>query len=172
MLFRSSTHPPHWYGLKFFNVYGHRESHKGRMASMVYHGFNQIQAGGSVRLFRSHREGIADGEQKRDFIYVKDIVRVIDWLLTDAPASGIYNLGTGEARSFNDLIRAVFKAMDRPARIEYIDMPEDLRETYQYFTQAPMQKLKNAGYRSDFYSLEAGVADYVRNHLLAESDMA
>jgi ADP-L-glycero-D-manno-heptose 6-epimerase len=166
------THPPHWYGLKFFNVYGHRESHKGRMASMVYHGFNQIHTGGSVRLFRSHRNGIADGEQKRDFIYVKDIIRVIEWLLTATPTSGIYNLGTGEARSFNDLIRAVFKAMNRSPRIEYIDMPEDLRETYQYFTQAPMQKLQNAGYRGSFYSLEEGVADYVCNYLLSEADPA
>lgn len=169
---KQTVHPPHWYGLKFFNVYGYRESHKGRMASMVYHGFNQIRSGGTVRLFRSHREGFGDGEQKRDFIYVKDIARVIEWLMTDAPASGIYNLGTGEARSFNDLIRAVFQSLNQPPRIEYIDMPEDLRETYQYFTQAPMQKLQKAGYRGGFYSLEEGVDDYVRQYLLPEADPA
>lgn len=158
--------PPHWYGLKFFNVYGYRESHKGRMASMVFHGFNQIRSTGAVRLFRSHRSGIADGEQKRDFIYVKDIIRVIQWLLADRPASGIYNLGTGEARSFNDLISAVFGAMGLPPRIEYIDMPLDLRESYQYYTEAPMGKLRSAGYAGEFYSLEEGVADYVRHYLL------
>ncbi len=161
-----TTHPPHWYGLKFFNVYGHRESHKGRMASMVFHGFNQIQSQGSVRLFRSHRAGIADGEQKRDFIYVKDIARVISWLLKEMPLNGIYNLGTGKARSFNDLIQAVFLSMGRPAQIEYIDMPADLQDSYQYFTEAPMQKLRSAGYSAPFYSLEEGVGDYVRNYLL------
>ncbi len=161
-----NTHPPHWYGLKFFNVYGYREAHKGRMASMVFHGFNQIRTQGSVRLFRSHRAGIADGEQKRDFIYVKDIVRVIQWLLQVAPSNGIYNLGTGQARSFNDLIQAVFQAMGRPVKIEYVDMPADLQDSYQYFTEAPMQKLRSAGYTAPFFSLEEGVGDYVRNYLL------
>lgn len=160
------THPPHWYGLKFFNVYGHREQHKARMASMIYHGFLQIQEQGSVRLFKSHRAGVADGEQQRDFIYVKDIARVIDWLMLYRPASGIYNLGSGRARSFNDLIRAVFSALDHPVRIEYIDMPPDLRETYQYYTEAPMEKLRAAGYRVPFFSLEDGVSDYVRGYLM------
>lgn len=163
---QQSVHPPAWYGLKFFNVYGYRESHKGRMASMVYHGFQQIQSGGVVRLFKSHREGIADGEQRRDFIYVKDICRVIGWLMYGTAPSGIYNLGTGRARSFNDLIRAVFQALDRPVQIEYFEMPADLRDTYQYFTEAPMEKLRRAGYPYEFDSLEQGVSDYVRHYLL------
>jgi ADP-L-glycero-D-manno-heptose 6-epimerase len=162
--------PPHWYGLKFFNVYGYREAHKGRMASMVYHGFHQIRETGQVRLFKSHRAGIADGEQKRDFIYVKDIVQVIDWLMRNRPANGIYNLGSGVARSFNDLIGAVFASMGLPTRIEYIDMPADLQETYQYFTEAPMNKLRVAGYSQSFYSLEEGVADYVGKYLLSSDD--
>jgi ADP-L-glycero-D-manno-heptose 6-epimerase len=162
------NHPPHWYGLKFFNVYGFREEHKGRMASMIYHGFHQIRERGFVRLFKSHRPDYGDGEQRRDFIYVKDIVRVIQWLLSTAPESGIYNLGTGKARTFNDLICAVFAAMDLSPNIEYIDMPEDLRNSYQYFTEASMGKLREAGYPSEFYSLEQGVTDYVRNYLLAE----
>lgn len=158
--------PPAWYGLKFFNVYGFREAHKGRMASMVYHGFHQIREQGQVRLFRSHRPEVLDGEQKRDFIYVKDIVRVVEWLIAATPVSGLFNLGTGTARSFNDLIGAVFSAMDRPVQIEYIDMPADLRDSYQYFTQAPMDKLRQAGYTNSFYTLEEGVADYVRRYLL------
>ncbi len=167
---QSNFQPPHWYGLKFFNVYGFRESHKGRMASMVYHGFQQIRARGVVRLFKSHRAGIADGEQRRDFIYVKDVVRVIDWLMGCSAPSGIYNLGTGQARSFNDLIRAVFRALELPPRIEYFDMPADLRDTYQYFTEAPMEKLRAAGYPYECYSLEEGVGDYVRHHLLPAAD--
>ncbi len=163
---QSNNHPPHWYGLKFFNVYGFRESHKGRMASMVYHGFQQIRERGVVRLFKSHRSGIADGEQRRDFIYVKDVVRVIDWLMGCSAPSGIYNLGTGRARSFNDLIRAVFQALALPARIDYFEMPADLQDTYQYFTEAPMEKLRSAGYPYEFYSLEEGVGDYVRHYLL------
>lgn len=158
--------PPHWYGLKFFNVYGYREDHKGRMASMIFHGYHQILQQGVVRLFRSHRAGVADGEQKRDFVYVKDIVHVIQWLMQDCPPSGIYNLGSGQARSFNDLIRAVFQAMERPVEIEYIDMPADLRETYQYYTEAPMEKLRSAGYDRPFYGLEEGVTDYVRGYLM------
>lgn len=159
--------PPHWYGLKFFNVYGYREDHKGRMASMIYHGYHQILERGAVRLFRSHRAGIADGEQKRDFVYVRDIVRVVEWLIKSCPQSGIYNLGSGQARSFNDLIRAVFQAMERPVDIQYIDMPEDLRETYQYYTEAPMGKLRAAGYDQPFFSLEEGVSDYVRGYLMS-----
>ena len=167
---QQSVQPPAWYGLKFFNVYGYRESHKGRMASMVYHGFQQIQSSGVVRLFKSHREGIADGEQRRDFIYVKDISRVIGWLMGRTAPSGIYNLGTGQARSFNDLIRAVFQALDLPVQIEYFEMPADLRNTYQYFTEAPMQKLRRAGYPYEFYSLEQGVSDYVRQYLLPPTE--
>ncbi|MFM7671220.1 MAG: ADP-glyceromanno-heptose 6-epimerase [Bacteroidota bacterium] len=165
-----SSRPPHWYGLKFFNVYGYREAHKGRMASMVYHGFHQVLEKGTVRLFRSHRPGVQDGEQQRDFIYVKDIVRVIDWLMTSCPVSGIYNLGTGQARPFNDLIGAVFQAVGRPTQIEYIDMPEDIRDSYQYYTEAPMDKLRAAGYPYPFYSLEEGVTDYLQTYLLPETD--
>jgi ADP-L-glycero-D-manno-heptose 6-epimerase len=158
--------PPHWYGLKFFNVYGYREAHKGRMASMVFHGYHQILDQGVVRLFRSYQSGVADGEQKRDFVYVKDIVRVVEWLICTQPKSGVYNLGSGQARSFNDLIRAVFTAMGRPVNIQYIDMPQDLRETYQYYTQAPMQKLRSVGYDRAFFSLEEGVTDYVQGYLM------
>lgn len=163
---QQALQPPHWFGLKFFNVYGFREDHKGRMASMVYHGFHQIQKSGGVRLFKSHRPDYRDGEQRRDFIYVKDIIRVIDWLLSSPPPSGIYNLGTGKARTFNDLIGAVFAAMGIAPNIDYIDMPEDLRDSYQYFTEASMDKLRRAGYPNDFYTLEEGVSDYVRNYLL------
>lgn len=165
-----ANRPPHWYGLKFFNVYGFRESHKGRMASMVYHGFHQVMDQGSVRLFRSHRTDYRDGEQQRDFIYVKDIMQVIDWLMSNKPASGIYNLGTGKARSFNDLIGAVFQAVGKDVQIEYIDMPQDLRDSYQYFTEAPMEKLRSIGYTHPFYTLEEGVSDYVQNYLLAEAE--
>jgi ADP-L-glycero-D-manno-heptose 6-epimerase len=158
--------PPHWYGLKFFNVYGYREAHKGRMASMIFHGYHQILDQGEVRLFRSHRTGVGDGEQKRDFVYVKDIVRVMEWLMHSPPVSGIYNLGSGQARSFNDLIRAVFSAMGLPAQIRYIDMPQDLRDTYQYYTEASMEKLRSAGYSEPFFSLEQGVSDYVQGYLM------
>jgi ADP-L-glycero-D-manno-heptose 6-epimerase len=161
-----AKHPPHWFGLKFFNVYGFREAHKGRMASMVYHGFNQIRSQGFVRLFKSHRPEYVDGGQQRDFIYVKDLVRVIQWLMEATPNSGIYNLGTGVARSFNDLIGSVFQAMGLPVRIEYIDMPSDLRESYQYYTQATMEKLRKAGYPFPFYTLEEGVFDYVQQYLM------
>jgi ADP-L-glycero-D-manno-heptose 6-epimerase len=161
-----AKHPPHWFGLKFFNVYGFREAHKGRMASMVYHGYNQIRSQGFVRLFKSHRPEYVDGGQQRDFIYVKDLVRVIQWLMEATPNSGIYNLGTGVARSFNDLIGSVFQAMGLPVRIEYIDMPSDLRESYQYYTQATMEKLRKAGYPFPFYTLEEGVFDYVQQYLM------
>ena len=161
-----AKHPPHWFGLKFFNVYGFREAHKGRMASMVYHGFNQIRSQGFVRLFKSHRPEYVDGGQQRDFIYVKDLVRVIQWLMEATPNSGIYNLGTGVARSFNDLIGSVFQAIGLPVRIEYIDMPSDLRESYQYYTQATMEKLRKAGYPFPFYTLEEGVFDYVQQYLM------
>lgn len=157
--------PPFWAGLKFFNVYGPNEAHKARMASVIFHAFNQIQKSGGMKLFRSHKEGYKDGEQLRDFVYVKDVVKVIYWLMTNEPSSAIYNLGTGHARSFNDLVKATFKGMDKPAHIEFIDMPEDIRDKYQYFTEADMHKLVNAGYTAAFYSLEEGVDDYVRNYL-------
>ncbi len=161
-------HPPFWAGLKFFNVYGPNEFHKGRMASVIFHSFNQIKKDGHVKLFRSHKPEFQDGEQLRDFIYVKDLLRVIAWLMNHQPESAIYNLGTGRARTFNDLVKATFAAMDLKPTIEYNDMPEDIRDKYQYFTEANMNKLKNAGYTDAFTSLEDGVSDYMR-HYLSES---
>jgi ADP-L-glycero-D-manno-heptose 6-epimerase len=158
--------PPYWAGLKFFNVYGPNEYHKGRMASVVLHAFDQIKQTGKLELFRSHIPGIADGEQKRDFIYVKDVVNVLLFFLQKRPASGIYNLGTGKARTFLDLANSTFKSMDRKPNIEFIDTPLDIRDKYQYFTEAPMDKLINAGYTAKFYSLEEGIDDYVRKYLV------
>ena len=158
--------PPFWSGLKFFNVYGPNEYHKGRMASMVFHGFNQIKKTGKIKLFRSHKPEYKDGEQLRDFIYVEDVAKVCFWLMNNAITSGLYNLGTGKARTFNDLANATFTAMGKEPAIEYIDMPEDIRDKYQYFTEADMNKLRNAGYTAKFFSLEDGVKDYVKNYLL------
>lgn len=164
--------PPFWAGLKFFNVYGPNEYHKGRMASVIWHAFNQIKEVGFVKLFRSHRPDFKDGEQLRDFIYVKDIVQVIEWMMDEQGKensllkSGLYNLGTGKARSFFDLATATFHGMDKTANIEFIDMPEDIRDKYQYFTEANMKKLRAAGYTKPFFSLEAGVDDYVRQYLV------
>jgi ADP-L-glycero-D-manno-heptose 6-epimerase len=163
--------PPFWAGLKFFNVYGPNEYHKARMASVIFHSFNQIKEDGVVKLFKSHKEGFKDGEQLRDFIYVKDVVKVIGWMMWKITKeynklpSGLYNLGTGKARSFIDLVNATFKGLDKQPNIEFIDMPEDIRDKYQYFTEANMQKLQAAGYNEKFYSLEEGVDDYVRNYL-------
>jgi ADP-L-glycero-D-manno-heptose 6-epimerase len=157
--------PPFWAGLKFFNVYGPNEYHKARMASVIFHSFNQIKKQGFVKLFRSHRPDFRDGEQLRDFIYVKDLLNVCFWMMEKQPASGLYNLGTGKARTFNDLVKATFGGLDLEARIEYIDMPPDLVNSYQYFTEADMGKLRTAGYAEPFYSLEAGIDDYVRNYL-------
>jgi ADP-L-glycero-D-manno-heptose 6-epimerase len=157
--------PPHWYGLKFFNVYGPNEYHKGRMASVIFHSYNQILQNGFVKLFKSHKPEFEDGKQLRDFIYVKDIVKVCFWLMQKLPASGIYNLGTGRARSFDDLVKATFAGLHKEPFIKYINMPEDIRDKYQYFTEATMEKLRNAGYQDSFYSLEQGIGDYVRNYL-------
>ena len=162
-------HPPFWAGLKFFNVYGPNEYHKDRMASVIFHSFNQVKQNGIVKLFKSHKEGFEDGEQLRDFVYVKDVIEVCYWLMENQPGSAIYNLGTGVARSFNALVRSTFAGLDMPPNIEFIDMPEDLRDKYQYYTQANMDKLKAAGYTKDFYSLEKGVDDYVRNYLSKNS---
>ncbi len=153
--------PPFWAGLKFFNVYGPNEYHKGRMASVIFHAFYQIGKTGGMNLFRSHNPNFKDGEQLRDFIYVKDVVNVLFFMMKNQPASGIYNLGTGQARSFLDLTKATFKAMNIPENIAFIDTPEDIRDKYQYFTEANMKKLRNAGYGEPFASLEEGVADYV-----------
>jgi ADP-L-glycero-D-manno-heptose 6-epimerase len=155
-------------GLKFFNVFGPNEYHKGDMASVVYKAFNQILESGSVKLFKSHKEGFNDGEQLRDFVYVKDCVEVMYWLLTHREVNGIFNLGTGKARSFKDLVTATFNAMQKPVNIEYIPMPEHLRGKYQYFTEADMTKLASAGCPIQFRSLEESVFDYVQSHLLKE----
>ena len=163
------SHPPFWAGLKFFNVYGPNEYHKGRMASVIWHAFNQIKNNGTVKLFKSHRPDFKDGQQLRDFIYVKDIMKVCYWLMENFEKnlpSGLYNLGTGKARSFEDLVRATFSGAGEPVQIQYIDMPEDIRDKYQYFTEAKMEKLRSAGYRDAFYSLEDGVGDYVKDYLL------
>ncbi len=158
--------PPFWAGLKFFNVYGPNEYHKGRMASVIFHAFPQIQKDRKVKLFRSHRPDFKDGEQLRDFVYVKDVVEVCYWLMQHQPASGLYNVGTGQARTFKDLVTAIFDSLTIPPDIEYIDMPEDIRDKYQYFTEADMNKLKTAGYTNHFYSLEEGVKDYVQQFLV------
>ncbi len=163
---KQEKHPPFWAGLKFFNVYGPNEYHKGRMASVIFHSFNQIKQNGFVKLFKSHKEAFLDGEQLRDFIYVKDILKVCCWLMNHPQTpSAIYNLGTGKSRTFIDLVTKTFEAIDTPTDIRFIDMPADLRDTYQYFTEANMEKLKHAGYSEKFYSLEEGVEDYVRNYL-------
>jgi ADP-L-glycero-D-manno-heptose 6-epimerase len=165
---RQHSHPPFWAGLKFFNVYGPNEYHKGRMASVIWHAFNQIKQNGIVKLFKSHRPDFQDGQQLRDFIYVKDILKVCFWLMENfdrISLNGLFNLGTGRARTFEDLVNATFSGAGLPAQIQYIDMPEDIRDKYQYFTEARMDKLISAGYREPFYSLEAGVSDYVKNYL-------
>lgn len=168
---QQTKQPPFWAGLKFFNVYGPNEYHKGRMASVIWHSFKQINQQGKVKLFKSHKEGFNDGQQLRDFVYVKDVLKICYWLMeqyekgSGSVASGLYNLGTGKARSFADLAKATFQGLDKEPVIEFIDMPEDIRDKYQYFTEANMQKLIDAGYKDAFYSLEDGVNDYVRNYL-------
>jgi len=157
--------PFFWAGLKFFNVYGPNEYHKGRMASVVFHAFRQITETGEMKLFRSHHPDFRNGEQARDFIYVKDVVRAILFLMERRPESGLFNLGTGEARSFLDLVTSTFRAMDREPSISFIDTPEDIRDKYQYFTQADMGKLRKAGFESPFTSLEDGISDYVGKYL-------
>ena len=157
--------PPSWVGLKFFNVYGPNEYHKERMASVIYHSFNQISATGTVRLFRSHKPEFRNGEQLRDFIHVDDVARVCLWFMDHHARSGLYNLGTGEARTFNDLVNAVFRALGKEPEIHYIDIPEDIRETYQYFTEAQMTKLRSAGYNEPFQQLEEGITAYVKGYL-------
>ena len=154
-----------WAGLKFFNVYGPNEYHKARMASVIFHSYNQIKQNGKVNLFRSHKDEYKDGEQLRDFIYVIDVIKVCYWLMENQPASAIYNLGTGKARSFNDLVKSTYAGLEMQPQIDYIDVPEDIRDKYQYFTEATMDKLKAVGYTDEFYSLEDGVGDYVRNYL-------
>lgn len=157
--------PPFWAGLKFFNVYGPNEYHKGRMASVAFHAYQQIKDRGYIRLFRSHRPDFEDGGQLRDFVYVKDVVKVVDWLMEHRPASGLYNVGTGQARSFIDLAQTILRLVHPSGKVEFIDTPLDIRDKYQYFTQANMDKLRMAGYTEPFYTLEAGVEDYLHNYL-------
>jgi len=163
---KQKKQPPFWAGLKFFNVYGPNEYHKGRMASVIFHAFNQITATEGMKLFRSHNPKFKDGEQLRDFVYVKDIVNVCQFLLEQKPKNGIYNLGTGEARTFLDLAKNTFKALGKPENISFVDTPDDIRDKYQYFTEAVMAKLIGQGYNTPFYSLEDGVEDYVKNYLI------
>jgi len=163
---KQEDQPYFWAGLKFFNVYGPNEYHKGRMASVIFHAFNQIKEKGFVKLFRSHNPEYKDGEQLRDFIYVQDVVDVCLYLMKNKNQSGLYNLGTGQARTFLDLAKATFQALDLEPNIEYVDTPEDIRDKYQYYTQAEMGKLIAAGYDKPFTSLEEGVKDYVTNYLV------
>ncbi len=161
--------PPKWVGFKFFNVYGPNEFHKGRMASVIFHAFNQIREKGNVRLFRSHNPDYADGGQLRDFVYVKDVVDVLYFAHETAVKSGIYNLGSGKARTFLDLANATFKALGKTPEIAFMDTPADIRDKYQYFTEANMSKLIAQGYAKPFTSLEEGVEDYVTNYLVPNS---
>ena len=162
-----SATPPFWAGVKFFNVYGPNEDHKGRMASVIFHTYHQIQKTGGMKLFRSHNENFKDGEQLRDFIYVKDVISILFFLSDKRVASGLYNVGTGIARSFHDLASLTFEALGLKPDISFIDTPMDIRDKYQYFTEASMRKLKKAGYEKTFFTLEEGVFDYVRNYLNA-----
>jgi ADP-L-glycero-D-manno-heptose 6-epimerase len=165
-MLHQDAQPPFWAGLKFFNVYGPNEYHKGRMASVIFHAFNQISKTGGMKLFRSHNPEYKDGEQLRDFVYVKDVVSVCLFLMENKPESAIYNLGSGKARTFLDLTKNSFKAMGKEENISFIDTPEDIRDKYQYFTEADMSKLIDAGYDKGFTSLEDGVKDYVTNYLI------
>ena len=160
--------PPKWAGFKFFNVYGPNEFHKGRMASVIFHSFNQIQDKGFVKLFRSHNPNYTDGGQLRDFVYVKDLVDVLFFAMAHQLKNGIYNLGSGKARPFLALANATFNALAKEPRIEFIDTPLDIRDKYQYFTEATMQKLRAQGYTKPFATLEEGVTDYVQNYLVGK----
>jgi ADP-L-glycero-D-manno-heptose 6-epimerase len=153
--------PPNWYGLKFFNVYGYGEANKGKMASTILQFYNQVTTDNFVRLFKSHRSDYNDGEQLRDFIYIDDILDVCIFMAEEKPLSGIYNVGTGKARTFNDVAKAVFKSLETSGNILYIDTPIKIRDKYQYFTEAKIQKLRMAGYKKPFHELEEGVLKYV-----------
>ncbi len=154
--------PPFWAGLKFFNVYGPNEYHKGRMASVIFHAFHQIQQTGEMKLFRSHHPNFKDGMQSRDFIYIKDVISVCSFFLSKKAESGLYNVGTGRARTFWDLAVHTFRAMHLFPLISFIDTPKDIRSTYQYFTEAKIEKLRNAGFKDEFYTLEQGIEEYVK----------
>jgi len=165
---RQEIQPPYWNGMKFFNVYGPNEYHKGRMASVILHAYKQINETGKVKLFKSHRPDFEDGQQLRDFIYVKDVIDALYFMMLRKPGTGLYNLGTGKARSFLDLAKATFRAMGITEQIEFIDTPKDIRDKYQYFTEAKMGKLINSGYYFHFYSLEEGIQEYVQEFLMEE----
>lgn len=158
--------PPLWGGFKFFNVYGPNEYHKERMASVALHSYNQFRANGTVKLFKSDRPDVADGMQLRDFVYVKDAAAVVTWFLNNSAADGIFNVGTGQARAFKDLATAVMESAGQAPDITWIDMPDDLKGKYQYYTQADMGKLRAAGFDRPFHTLEQGVRDYVQNYLM------
>jgi ADP-L-glycero-D-manno-heptose 6-epimerase len=162
---RGDKLPPQWAGLKFFNVFGPNEYHKGAMMSVLARRFGDIKAGRNVQLFKSHRDGIADGDQRRDFIYVDDVVRVMMWLLATPSVSGLFNVGTGKARSFRDLMLSAYAALGASPNIEYIDMPETIRGSYQYFTQSEVDRLRSAGYNGGFTALEDAVDSYVKGFL-------
>ena len=166
---KQEEQPPFWAGFKFFNVYGPNEFHKSRMASVVFHAVKQINETGRMRLFRSHNPEYKDGEQLRDFVYVKDVVEVLTFMMREKKANGLYNLGSGKARSFKALVNATFKALGKESVISYIDTPEDIRDKYQYFTEANMKKLILAGYSNSFTDLESGVKDYVQHYLIDKS---
>jgi ADP-L-glycero-D-manno-heptose 6-epimerase len=163
--FAQKTQPPFWAGLKFFNVYGPNEYHKGRMASVIFHAHKQINESGAMKLFQSHNPEYRDGEQMRDFVYVWDLANVMFWMRNNLPANGLYNMGSGKARTFLDLVKATFQAMNKEPSISFIPTPEDIRDKYQYFTEADMSKLKDAGYPHPFHTLEEGVEDYVKKYL-------
>ena len=165
---RQKEHPKQYCGFKFFNVYGPNEYHKGSMASVVLHTFDKVNETGKMGLFKSYKDGFADGMQLRDFVYVKDICKVILFMMEHADINGLFNLGTGEARSFKDLCINTFKSMGLEPNIEYVDMPESIRDKYQYFTEAKMDKLRETGYKEKFYSLEEGIEDYVKNYLVKD----
>ncbi len=160
--------PPQWVGLRFFNVYGPNEYHKGAMQSVIAKNFARVRGGEPMSLFRSYRPEYADGGQLRDFIYVRDCVEVVLWLLEHEHVSGLFNLGTGRARTWLDLANALFDAAQRPRRVDFVEMPEILQPKYQYFTEAQMARLTAAGYDRPFTSLEAGISDYVRHYLATD----
>lgn len=164
---KQARKPYFWAGLKFFNVYGPNEYHKARMASVIFHTYNQVKDKGSMKLFKSHNPKYKDGEQLRDFVYVKDVVEVCMFLMQHRKDSGLYNLGSGKARTFLDLVTNTFKALNKEPKIEFIDTPIDIRDKYQYFTEANMNKLKSIGYEKKFHTLEEGIKDYVVNYLSA-----
>ena len=162
---QEEVNPPFWAGLKFFNVYGPNESHKGRMASVIYHAFHQIKSTGKMNLFRSHNSKYKDGEQLRDFIYVKDVIKICIFLYNNQNNSGLFNVGTGKAETFKALVENTFEALNMDCQINYIDTPEDIRDKYQYFTEADMSKLESVGYHEPFFSLKEGVHDYIQHYL-------